>query len=211
MIPCPVTVIDVGVGNLGNVGRALTRAGAAVAVSAEPRRIAAARALVLPGVGAFRPPREALRGALEEALRAALAAGAWLLGICVGYQLLFERGEEFGDIDGLGLLSGRVRRLPPTVPLPHMGWNRLHGVRVGHPLLAGIGERAYAYFVHSYVAEEVPPDCLLASCTHGRSFAAVAGGGRVFGAQFHPEKSGAAGQRFLRNYLEMTSGTAALD
>jgi hypothetical protein len=121
----PATVIDAGVGNLGNLARALAEAGGEVEVTSEPERVAASRCLLLPGVGAFAPPRERLRGALEEAIRHALAAGAWMLGICVGYQLLFEAGEEFGVIDGLGLLPGRVTRLPEGVPLPHVGWNRL--------------------------------------------------------------------------------------
>jgi imidazoleglycerol phosphate synthase glutamine amidotransferase subunit HisH len=129
--------VDAGVGNLGNVARALAHLGAAVEISRDPPRVAAARCLVLPGVGAFAPPREALRGPLEAALAAALAEGAWLLGICVGFQLLFEAGEEFGITDGLGLLPGRVTRLPAGVPVPHIGWNRLHDL-ADHPLLAGL-------------------------------------------------------------------------
>jgi imidazole glycerol-phosphate synthase subunit HisH len=133
-----VVVVDAGVGNLGNVARALAHLGATPEISCDPARVAAARRLVLPGVGAFGPPREALRGPLEAALAAALADGAWLLGICVGFQLLFEAGEEFGVTDGLGLLPGRVRRLPAGVPVPHIGWNRLHDL-ADHPLLAGLG------------------------------------------------------------------------
>jgi imidazole glycerol-phosphate synthase subunit HisH len=221
-----VTVLDAGVGNLGNLGRALTHLGAAVTVTSEPRPIAAARCLVLPGVGAFAPPRETLRGAMEEAIREALAAGAWLLGICVGFQLLFEAGEEFGVTDGLGLLCGRVRRLPAGVQVPHIGWNRLHDL-AAHPLLAGLAsppsrrqptpavEAAepgpYVYFVHSYAPEGVPADQCLARATHGRAFAAVAGRGRVLGTQFHPERSGAAGLRLLANFLEIADGSAAGD
>jgi hypothetical protein len=129
--------VDAGVGNLGNVVRALAHLGAAAEISCDPARVAAARCLVLPGVGAFGPPREALRGPLETALTAALADGAWLLGICVGFQLLFETGEEFGVTDGLGLLPGRVTRLPAGVPVPHIGWNRLRDM-ADHPLLAGL-------------------------------------------------------------------------
>ena len=98
-------------------------------------------------------------------------AGAWLLGICVGFQILFEAGEEFGAIDGLGLLPGRVTRLPASVPVPHIGWNRLHGV-ADHPLLDGLAGRRYVYFVHSYAPEGVPDELCLARCTHGRAFAA---------------------------------------
>jgi len=199
-------VIDAGVGNLGNLVRAVERVGGRAGISADPERIAAARCLLLPGVGAFAPPREAVRGGVEEALREALARGAWLLGICVGFQILFDEGEEFGVTDGLGLLSGRVTRLPATVPVPHIGWNRLHGA-VAHPLLEGLADR-YVYFVHSYAPEGVPDDLCLARCTHGRAFPAVAGRERVMGTQFHPERSGPAGLRLLSNFLQMSGDGA---
>ena len=220
------TLIDAGVGNLGNLARAVERIGGRPEITAAPERIAAARCLLLPGVGAFAPPREALRGPLEEALHAALAAGAWLLGICVGFQILFERGEEFGVTDGLGLLPGRVTRLPagvPGVPLPHIGWNRLRDL-APHPLLAGLarpretgtgsdgsGEGPYVYFVHSYAPEAVPEELCLARCRHGRDFPALAGRGRIWGAQFHPERSGPAGLRLLSNFLDLAHGTDPRD
>jgi len=219
-----VVVVDAGVGNLGNVARALAHLGAAAEISSDPARVAAARCLVLPGVGAFAPPREALRGPLEAALGGALADGAWLLGICVGFQLLFSASEEFGVTDGLGLLPGRVTRLPSGVPVPHIGWNRLHDL-ADHPLLAGLREEAdrggdaaapvarpagrHFYFVHGYAPDDVPQDVCLARATHGRGFAAVAGRGRVMGTQFHPERSGEAGLRLLANFLEMADGAAA--
>ncbi|HVT57272.1 MAG TPA: imidazole glycerol phosphate synthase subunit HisH [Thermoanaerobaculia bacterium] len=219
----PATIVDAGVGNLGNLARALEHLGAAAEITAEPRRVAAARCLLLPGVGAFAPPRAALRGALEQALAEALAAGAWLLGICVGYQLLFEASDEFGSTDGLGLLPGRVTRLPADVPVPHIGWNRLHDL-ADHPLLAGLldtdeGTEAdppgpaalgrFVYFVHSYAPDGVPPALCLALATHGRPFAAIAGRGRVLGTQFHPERSGEAGLRLLANFLEIAVGSVA--
>ncbi len=198
------TVIDAGVGNLGNLVRAVEHVGAQAEITADPERIACARCLLLPGVGAFAPPREALRGSVEAALREALAGGAWLLGICVGFQILFDEGEEFGATDGLGLLPGRVTRLPATVPVPHIGWNRLHGA-TGHPLLEGLADR-YVYFVHSYAPDGVPTERVLARCTHGRDFPAAAGQGRVMGTQFHPERSGEAGLRLLTNFLQMAKG-----
>lgn len=203
-----IVVIDAGVGNLGNLRRAVEHVGAPARITDDPDLVAAARRLVLPGVGAFRPPRERLRGPLEEALRHALDQGAWLLGICIGFQLLFEASTEFGATDGLGLLEGRVTSLPSGVELPHMGWNRLHHV-ASHPLLAGIAEGSHVYFVHTYAPEGVPDDERLAACTHGRAFAAICGRGRVMGTQFHPEKSGAHGLRLLRNYVEMSDGAAA--
>jgi imidazole glycerol-phosphate synthase subunit HisH len=202
-------VIDAGVGNLGNLVRALERAGGAANiadVALDPARVAAARCLLLPGVGAFAPPRDALRGPLEEALRAALDRGAHLLGICVGFQILFDEGEEFHPVDGLGLLPGRVTRLPSNVPVPHIGWNRLHGL-AGHPLVEGLDDQ-YVYFVHSYAPEGVPDDLCIARCTHGRVFPAAAGKGRVMGTQFHPERSGEAGLRLLANFLEMAHAGA---
>ena len=198
-------IVDASVGNLGNVRRAVEHLGVAAEVSVDPERIAAARCLLLPGVGAFSPPREALRGPLEEALRAAVGAGAWLLGICVGFQLLFAASEEFGTTDGLGFLPGRVTRLPAGVPLPHIGWNRLHDC-AAHPLLVGLLDSPYLYFVHSFAPEGVPDELCLARATHGRAFPAVAGRGRVLGTQFHPERSGAAGLRLLGNFLGMAKG-----
>jgi len=207
-------IVDAGVGNLGNLARAVAHLGVEPEITDDPAKIAAARRLLLPGVGAFKPPRERLRGEMETALRRALDGGAWLLGVCVGFQLLFEAGEEFGETEGLGLLSGRVTRLPAGVPLPHIGWNRLHGLATaGAPgsrlldrLLDGVAEGSYVYFVHSFAPEGVPGDQILAATTHGRVFPAAAARGRVLGTQFHPEKSGAVGLRILGNFLEMADG-----
>ncbi|MEM9292855.1 MAG: imidazole glycerol phosphate synthase subunit HisH [Acidobacteriota bacterium] len=214
-------VIDAGVGNLGNLSRALRFLGAEVEVTNSAEDLDGEQCLVLPGVGAFRPPREQLRGAMEEALHQRVEAGAWLLGICVGYQLLFTAGDEHGETDGLGLLPGRITRLPDTVPLPHIGWTPLRPqLGCGSPppeaesLLAGVlppvesAERAgaHVYFVHSYAPDGVPDSAVWAKATHGRPFVAVAGRGRVMGTQFHPEKSGPAGLRLLANFLNLAHG-----
>ncbi|MEE2776468.1 MAG: imidazole glycerol phosphate synthase subunit HisH [Acidobacteriota bacterium] len=204
------TIIDAGVGNLGNLSRALQSLGAEATITDDPEAIRSGGCLLLPGVGAFRPPRETLRGEREAALNEALAAGAQLLGICVGFQLLFSASTEFGDTDGLGLLEGKVTPLPESVELPHMGWNRLCEARE-HPLLAGIEPGAYFYFVHSFAPSGVPAETAIGLCNHGREFAAVCGSGRVYGTQFHPEKSGTAGLTLLRNYLEICHGPAAGD
>ncbi|MEO8504077.1 MAG: imidazole glycerol phosphate synthase subunit HisH [Acidobacteriota bacterium] len=200
------TIVDTGIGNLGNLERAVRSLGVPVATSLDPGLIADSPCLLLPGVGAFRPPRERLRGALEEALRAALARGAWVLGICVGYQLLFESGEEFGTTDGLALLPGSVASLPASVSLPHIGWNRLHVRQAGHRLMRGLADRSYLYFVHSFAPRRVPAEMVVASCLHGVDFPAVVARDRVMGTQFHPEKSGAAGLRVLANYLSLALG-----
>lgn len=197
-------VIDSGIGNLGNLARALRHVGAECTITRDPDVVSAGRCLVLPGVGAFKPPRETVRGALEEAIHTALDNGAWLLGICVGYQLLFDASTEFGTTDGLGLLPGTVDHLPEGVSLPHIGWNPLVDV-ADHPLLRHIDPGAHMYFVHSFAPLEVGDGVALARARHGASFVAVAGRGRVFGTQFHPEKSGQHGLQLLRNFLEMAN------
>lgn len=196
----PVAIVNAGVGNLGNLARAVRHLGARCVITEDASTIRDARCLLLPGVGAFKPPRERLRGAREDALRAAVDDGAWLLGICVGFQILFEQGEEFGRVDGLGLLPGTVARLPETVPLPHIGWNRLTKL-ADLPLLDGLSEGDAVYFVHSFAPRDVPAEVTAAEALHGRSFCAVAARGRVAGTQFHPEKSGQVGLRLLRNFL----------
>lgn len=203
-------VIDAGVGNLGNLDRALRYLGAESRVTTEPRVIADARCLVLPGVGAFRPPREALRGEMEDALHQALGQGAWLLGICVGFQLLFQNSDEFGQTDGLGMLSGTIRKLPSDVPVPHIGWNRLHDEQA-HPIFAGLAPGSAFYFVHSFAPFADRPDQTLAQATHGTPFVAVAGRDRILGTQFHPERSGAAGLKLLANYLELAHAVDSSD
>ena len=201
------TVVDLGVGNLGNVVRALAAAGGQPQITADPAAVRSARRIVLPGVGAFRPPRERLRGDLESALRGALADGAHLLGICVGYQLLFEGSDEFGATEGLGLLRGRVTELPAEVARPHIGWNRLEAP-LPHPLLEGLEASAFVYFVHSFAPDGGAAEETVATALHGRRFAAVSAKGRICGTQFHPEKSGEAGLRLLRNFLALADAEA---
>ena len=201
-------ILDANVGNLGNLERALHAVGADARLSCSAQEIARARSILLPGVAAFRPPREFLRGELEGALRHALERGAWLLGICVGFQLLFESSSEHGQTDGLALLSGHIDRLPASVPLPHIGWNRLVDL-ASHPFLDGVEQGGYAYFVHSFAPCAGDQDQCLAACRHGRSFPAIAASGRVLGTQFHPEKSGELGLRLLKNFIELSHGTVS--
>ena len=197
-----VTVIDYGVGNLRSLRRGLERAGATVTESSDPAEIAVSEALVLPGVGAFgecvrnsRPFHDALVEAAEDTP---------VLGICVGLQLMYSEsteGADGGTIDGLDLLSGRVRRLPAEMTMPHMGWNEL-AVERDHPIVEGIDDGDYAYFVHSYAA--AADRQAVASCDYGFDFAAVAASeaGNVMGTQFHPEKSGETGLRLLANFVK---------
>jgi glutamine amidotransferase len=199
-----VTIIDYGVGNLRSLQRGLERADATVTISDDPDEIAASDALVLPGVGAFGEcvrNLEPFRDVVVEA-----AADTPVLGICVGFQLMFtestEGAPEGETIDGLDLIPGRVERLPSDdVKVPHMGWNELTVDR-DHPIVEGIDDGDYAYFVHSYGSETAAHT--VASCDYGFDFAAIAAtdAGNVMGTQFHPEKSGDTGLRVLRNFVD---------
>lgn len=193
-----VVLVDSGGSNIGSLHYALERLGVQAAVTADAARLRDATHVILPGVGAagagMRKLREAGLIDVTRQLRQPV------LGVCLGMQLLFAATEE-GDVDCLNLIDGRVRRLPqaPRIRVPHMGWNRLRGVRA-HPLLDGIADGAYAYFVHSFAAP-VTAETLVA-CEHGERFAAVVQRDNFFGAQFHPERSGAVGARLLQNFLE---------
>ncbi len=199
-----VLVIDYGVGNLGNVVRALQRLGAEVRLSEDPADLEWADRLILPGVGAFGDGMAGLqaRGWVGP-LRAAVAAGKPLLGICLGMQLLFEESEEMGRYVGLGLLRGRVRRFPPEArKIPQIGWNQLER-RGDHPLLQGVPDGAYAYFVHGYYCEPEDPAVVIATTVYGIRYASAVAHGPVMGGQFHPEKSQRVGQRILENFLRL--------
>jgi glutamine amidotransferase len=204
-----VVVVDSGVGNIPNAMRGLARAGAAPELTSDPDAVRVAPILILPGVGAFPAAMERLRSrGLDEALRAAAAAGAAILGICLGHQLLFDASEEFGDTAGLGLLPGRVVPLPAGERVPHMGWSRIRP-RAGEPLFAGLDDGAWMFFVHSFVALPANGDTAATVPFAGRDVCAAARRGRVCGVQFHPEKSGAAGARLLANFLALARSEQA--
>jgi glutamine amidotransferase len=192
-----VVLVDSGGANIGSVRYALQRLGVDAELSGDGDVIRRADRVILPGVGAAAAAMQRLR---ELDLVATLRArDKPLLGICLGMQLLYAMSEE-GDVECLGLLPGRVRRMhgSPGVRIPHMGWNRLR--KRGEPsLLDGIVDGAQAYFVHGYAADV--DDATIASCEHGESFAAVVQNGHIAGAQFHPERSGPVGLRLLANFL----------
>lgn len=193
-----VALVDAGGANIGSVRYALQRLGVEASLTADAAEIAQADRVILPGVSTAATVMAQLRAnALVDVLRNLQAP---LLGVCVGMQLLFEHSEE-DDTPCLGLLSGRVSRLPesPGIRVPHMGWNTLQATRES-PLLRGIAADAHAYFVHSYAAP-VTEDCI-ASSTHGVPFAAVVQRGRIAGAQFHPERSASVGAQLIRNFIE---------
>ena len=194
-----VTIIDSGGANLASLRFALERLGASSVVSSEPAVIAAARRVLLPGVGAAADAMARLRAAGLDAVIPRLQQP--LLGICLGMQLLFQSSEE-GDTRCLGVIEGRVRRIAGSsqLPVPHMGWNDLQ-VRQPDPLLRGFGADDYFYFVHGFAAAVGAHT--LASTEYGAPFSSVVRHGNFRGVQFHPERSASSGARLLRNFLEL--------
>jgi len=204
----PLAIVDYGMGNLRSVEKAFVRLGHAAEVTHDPERIATAPGVVLPGVGAFGACMTNLTVlGLVEPVRHAIRSGRPFLGICLGMQLLFDESEEFGPIEGLHILPGRVVRFAsdPDRKVPHMGWNTLRIARPA-PHLAGIADGAYVYFVHSYYP--VPADAaLVATATpYGAEFASSVVRDNVFACQFHPEKSQAVGLRLLENFVRVVRG-----
>lgn len=196
-----IVIVDYDMGNLASVRNALRAVGQEPVISAEPGAVRAAKAIILPGMGAFGNGMAKLkeRGLVEPVLAVA-ASGRPVLGICLGMQLLLEYGEEFGAGPGLGLLNGRATRLPDTVKLPQIGWNLVEPVQPAHPLFAGLGEPCYAYFDHSYAADQMDPADVAATTDYGRVYPSVVARDNILGIQFHPEKSSRAGLQMLANF-----------
>lgn len=197
-----IALLDYGAGNLRSARRGLERAGAEIIVATEAADAAHADALVVPGVGHFGSCLDRLRASgLADLVADRVESGGDVLGICVGMQLLYEHSEEGGH-DGLGVLPGRVVRLPDTVRVPHMGWNLIHATEAGRgdPLLDGIDDER-AYFVHSYHAAPTDPSHVVAVCHYPEPIPCVVRVGNTVGTQFHPEKSGDVGARLLSNWV----------
>ncbi len=200
-----IALIDYGAGNLTSVIKALVAVGADVRVVTQAEDLADAGSMIVPGVGHFGATRT-LDTAWHGAIRHRLDAGATLLGICLGLQWLFEGSTEAPGVPGLGVLPGLCTLLPSqngTIKVPHVGWNVLERTATSSRILAGVGADEYTYFTHSFAAPVV--DATVAQTTHGIPFSSVVESGRVFGAQFHPEKSGRAGLRLLTNFVEIAS------
>ena len=197
-----IAVLDYGIGNLRSAEKALQHLGADARLVEDPEIAADADAVVLPGVGEFGRCAAALRASgLDAAARDAVARGIPFLGICVGFQVLYEESEEDPSAKGLGILPGTVRALPDGVKHPQMQWNILdRRPGSGAGLLDGLPEEPWVYFVHSY-APEVTADTS-ATCEYGGTITAAAERGPVWGTQFHPEKSGAVGLRILQNFVD---------
>jgi glutamine amidotransferase len=200
-----IAIVDYGMGNLRSVQKALERVGATGVVTRDPTVLDAAQGLVLPGVGAFGDAMANLEAQrLVEPVLRHVDQRRPLLGICLGMQLLFDESEEMGQHRGLGLLPGRAVRFPEgDLKVPHIGWNKLRIARRG--LLDGMVDGAYAYFVHSYYVVPEEPGDSLATTEYGIEFASVVGRDRIWGAQFHPEKSQEVGLGLLANFARLVS------
>jgi glutamine amidotransferase len=203
-----IAVLDYGIGNLRSAEKALQRFHPDTRLVTVPGEAAGAAGVVLPGVGAFGRCMAALRASgLDAVARSAVAEGVPFLGICVGMQMLYEGSDEDPDVAGLGLLPGRVHRLPDGVKRPQMQWNRLQVIQSGCPLLDGIGDGSWVYFVHSYAPE--PGDGVIATCDYGGPVVALTGRPRLWATQFHPEKSSATGLRLLANFVAQCNAARA--
>lgn len=200
-----IAIVDYGVGNLFSLCSSFDAIGAKTVVTGDPEIIKKADKVLLPGVGAFEDAREKLRkSGLDKVLCQCAKDGKKLMGICLGMQMLFEKSYEYGEHEGLGLLSGAVvgmeGRLPEELKIPHIGWNSLH-LHSTHPIFKYVKEGDFVYFVHSYYADGCE-DSLLASCEYGKEICAAVAKGNVCGTQFHPEKSGDVGLSILRAFAE---------
>jgi glutamine amidotransferase len=196
-----IAIVDYGAGNIRSVERGLAFVGTPGCITSDPGEIETADGIVLPGVGAFEACMRHV-APVQSVLKERIAAGVPFLGICLGMQMLYEASEEGGLVKGLGIVPGRVTRFEGRLKVPHMGWNSL-SVRKEHPLLEGIPEGSYVYFVHSYRAGV--DSRTVASSDYGGEFTAIVANdaGNAVGAQFHPEKSGLTGLRMLKNFTAM--------
>lgn len=197
-----IAIIDYDAGNLRSVEKAFHALGQKTLITRDFREIEAADHVVLPGVGAFKDAMEQIRKyELDRVILETVASGKPFLGICLGLQLLFSESEESPGVEGLGILDGRVVRIPPAdgLKIPHIGWNSLHLLNDGR-LFAGIGEGAYVYFVHSYYLQAKDERIVAATTEYGVRIHASVAHRNVFACQFHPEKSGGVGLTILKNF-----------
>ena len=202
-----VAVVDYGVGNLFSLCSSLAAIGAEAVVTDDPAVLAAADRIILPGVGAFGDAADKLRErGLFDVLRDLAAKGKPLMGICLGMQLLFEKGFEYGEHEGLGLIKGEVRPIAEVIPadlkIPHIGWNALHFTGEKSPIFRYLDEGDFVYFVHSFYGKN-DDGSVIATAEYGAHLTAAVGRGNVYGCQFHPEKSGSVGLKILKAFSEV--------
>ena len=201
-----VAIIDYGVGNLFSLKSSLKEIGAEAVVTSDEKVIAEADRIILPGVGAFEDAARKLRDSgMADVVKKEAAAGKPVMGICLGMQLMFDVGYEYGEHEGLGLIRGSVRPISDVIPegykIPHIGWNLLK-FRKESPLFKYIKEDDYVYFVHSYYAAECD-ESVIAVTEYGADLTAAVSNGNVYGCQFHPEKSGEVGMKILKAFMEL--------
>lgn len=195
-----IAIVDYGMGNLRSVQKGFEKAGFTAHIVHTPEAVKQARGIVLPGVGAFKDAMNNLQSlGMIEAIYKVIDMGKPFLGICLGKQLLFETSEEWGLTKGLGVFRGRVRRLPKSLKVPHMGWNQVE-IQHSCPLLERVPDRSFFYFVHSYYVAPEEADLTVGLTEYGIKFASITGRANIFGIQFHPEKSSIWGLKVLSNF-----------
>lgn len=195
-----IAIVDYGMGNLRSVQKGFEKAGWEASVVSDALSLSKSFGIVLPGVGAFARAVENLkRSSLFEAIMYEINTGKPFLGICLGLQLLFEVSEEWGLTDGMGVLPGRVKKLPDSIKVPHMGWNQVC-LKKESPLMEGITDGSHFYFVHSFYVDAQITDQIVGITEYGINFASMVQKDNIFGIQFHPEKSSALGLRILKNF-----------
>jgi len=200
-----LVIIDYGAGNLHSVARAVFDQGVRPLITSTPDRIEEAEALIVPGVGAAEDTMKNLREhEMVEPIKHFIASGKPFLGVCMGQQALFEGSEEGGWQECLGVLPGRIVKLPDGVKVPHIGWNRVHQAQE-HPIFEGIPDDSYFYFVHSYYPQPTDPSDVIGETEYGVTFPSVVARENVVATQFHPEKSGEMGLRMYGNFLKIAS------
>ncbi|MEW6623927.1 MAG: imidazole glycerol phosphate synthase subunit HisH [Bacillota bacterium] len=198
-----IIIIDYGMGNLRSVQKSLERNGFNALISSDPDKVKDAAGLILPGVGAFADAMDNLiNSGMAEAIKEFVKTGKPFLGICLGMQLMLTTSEENGWYQGLDLIQGEVLKLPTSVKVPHMGWNTLKLTKE-HPLIKGIEDGSYFYFVHSYYVSTANDDDTVALSHYGIDFCALMAKDNIMGVQFHPEKSSLLGQVILKNFGRM--------
>jgi glutamine amidotransferase len=203
-----IAILDYGAGNLRSVAKALETVGTTPILTDDPSVVARADGLVVPGQGsAVDAMRNLNRLGLAEPLKDYVASGRPFLGVCLGEQVIFESSEEGAGVTCLGLIPGKVRRLPGGQKVPQIGWNTVR-IRQAHPLLEGVPDDSYFYFVHSYYVDPTDPSDVVGETEYGVTFASIVAHGNVFATQFHPEKSAGIGLRIYRNFARLVASSA---
>lgn len=196
-----MAVVNYGVGNLRSIKQGLEKSGAQVQITHNPKELRKSDATVLPGVGAFAPAVKNLMP-LTYVVKESMEASKPILGVCLGLQLLFTRSSEGGSTRGLGFIKGDIVKFPDTVKIPQMGWNTIDFAQY-HPLLEGVKDHSYVYFVHSYYPQPLDPKVIVATTEYGVKFPSMVAKQNLFATQFHPEKSSKTGLSILKNFVKI--------